>query len=56
MPIKGNQRLLGPKGRPIVSMALKIRRDPLNVRKRPVLAVLKTGFVTTIGGAVLQGS
>jgi hypothetical protein len=31
MPIKGNQRLLGPKGRPIVSMALKIRRDPLNV-------------------------
>jgi len=24
--------------------------------KRPVLAVLKTGFVTTIGGAVLQGS
>jgi hypothetical protein len=22
----------------------------------PVLAVLKTGFVTTIGGAVLQGS
>ena len=31
MPIKGGRRPPGPKGRPIVGMALKIRRDPLNV-------------------------
>jgi cytochrome P450 len=30
MPIKGSRRPPGPKGRPIVGMALKIRRDPLN--------------------------
>src|SRR3984957_5924784 len=30
MPIKGSQRPPGPKGQPIVGMALKIRRDPLN--------------------------
>src|SRR4029077_12173998 len=31
MPIKGGRRPPGPKGWPIVGMALKIRRDPLNV-------------------------
>src|ERR1700740_16532 len=31
MPIKGSRRPPGPKGRPIVGVALKIRRDPLNV-------------------------
>src|ERR1700733_13430410 len=30
MPIKGSRQPPGPKGRPIVGMALKIRRDPLN--------------------------
>jgi hypothetical protein len=30
MPIKGSRRPPGPKGRPIVGMALAIRRDPLN--------------------------
>jgi hypothetical protein len=30
MPIKGSRRPPGPKGQPIVGMALNIRRDPLN--------------------------